>query len=54
MRASIVIRTKDEAPRLRLTLASLSRQTVRTEIVVVNDGSSDATPAVIEIGRAHV
>ena len=53
MRASIVIRTKDEAPRLRLTLASLSRQTVRTEIVVVNDGSSDATPAVIaEAARA--
>jgi glycosyltransferase involved in cell wall biosynthesis len=45
--ASVVVRTKDEAARLRLTLASLERQTARFEVVVVNDGSSDATPEVI-------
>ncbi len=47
MRASVVIRSKDEADRLRLTLVSLARQTVPPEVVVVNDGSSDHTPAVI-------
>ena len=47
MRAGVVIRTKDEAPRLRLALASLVRQTTRSQIVVVNDGSSDATPQVL-------
>jgi len=47
MRASVVVRSKDEAYRLRLTLASLARQTVPAEIVVVNDGSSDHTRAVV-------
>jgi GT2 family glycosyltransferase len=44
---SVVIRTKDEADRLRLTLASLMRQTVAAEVVVVDDGSSDHTQAVL-------
>ena len=48
MRATVVIRTKDEADRLRLTLASLAVQTGKPEIVVVNDGSSDHTTAVID------
>lgn len=48
MRASVVIRSKDEAPRLRLTLASLARQTEPPEVVVVNDGSSDHTAEVID------
>ena len=53
MKASIVVRSKDEAPRLRLALASLTRQTMAAEIVVVDDGSSDATQAVIaEAARA--
>jgi len=47
MRAGVVIRTKDEARRLRLTLTSLSTQTVPAQIVVVNDGSSDDTRDVL-------
>ena len=51
-RASVVIRSKDEADRLRLTLASLTCQSERPEVVVVNDGSSDHTKDVIaEAGR---
>jgi GT2 family glycosyltransferase len=45
---SVVIRSKDEADRLRLTLTSLARQTEPAEVVVVNDGSSDHTAAVLE------
>jgi glycosyltransferase involved in cell wall biosynthesis len=48
MRASVVIRSKDEADRLRLVLASLSCQTEQAEILVVNDGSTDHTPEVID------
>jgi len=47
MKASVVIRSKDEADRLRLTLVSLSHQSERPEIVVVNDGSSDHTAEVL-------
>jgi glycosyltransferase involved in cell wall biosynthesis len=47
MRASAVIRSKDEADRLRLTLASLAVQTEKPQVVVVNDGSSDHTREVI-------
>jgi len=47
MRASVVIRSKDEADRLRLTLTSLSAQTEKPEVVIVNDGSSDHTREVI-------
>ncbi len=53
MRISVVVRSKDEADRLRLTLASLSRQTMSAEVIVVNDGSTDHTPAVLaEAARA--
>ena len=48
MSLSIVIRSKDEADRLRLTLTSLVRQSAPAEVVVVNDGSSDNTQAVLE------
>jgi glycosyltransferase involved in cell wall biosynthesis len=62
MLVSVVVRTKDEADRLRLVLASLSRQTVRVvapgtpepagesalELIVVNDGSQDHTRTVLE------
>jgi glycosyltransferase involved in cell wall biosynthesis len=43
MKTSIVIRSHNEAPRLRLVLASLETQDGLDEIVVVNDGSTDAT-----------
>jgi GT2 family glycosyltransferase len=45
---SVVIRSKDEADRLRLTLTSLACQSVRPEVIVVNDGSSDHTAAVLD------
>jgi glycosyltransferase involved in cell wall biosynthesis len=44
---SVVIRSKDEADRLRLTLASLECQAADCEIVVVDDGSSDHTGEII-------
>jgi len=47
VRASVIIRSKDEADRLRLTLRSLTRQTETPEVVVVNDGSTDHTGTVI-------
>ncbi len=47
MKASVVIRSKDEADRLRLTLVSLACQTEPAEVVVVNDGSSDHTADVL-------
>ena len=48
MNLSVVIRSKDEADRLRLTLTSLARQSEPAEVVVVNDGSSDYTGDVLE------
>ena len=53
MRATVVVRTKDEADRLRLTLTSLAVQTEKPEIIVVNDGSSDHTTAVIDEAARH-
>lgn len=47
MNVSVIIRTKDEADRLRLTLASMACQTAPVEVVIVNDGSSDHTRQVI-------
>ncbi|HEY3888720.1 MAG TPA: glycosyltransferase family 2 protein [Caulobacteraceae bacterium] len=47
MSLSVVIRSRDEADRLRLTLASLTRQTAAVEVVVVDDGSTDHTAAVL-------
>lgn len=44
---SVIIRSKDEADRLRLTLASLECQATDCEVIVVDDGSSDHTAAVL-------
>jgi glycosyltransferase involved in cell wall biosynthesis len=51
MRASVIIRSKDEAERLRLTLTSLACQSEPPEVVVVNDGSSDHTKDVIAMAQ---
>jgi GT2 family glycosyltransferase len=51
MQISVVIRTKDEADRLRLTLHSLAHQKHAAEIIVVDDGSSDHTAAVLDEAR---
>jgi GT2 family glycosyltransferase len=45
---SVVVRSRDEGDRLRLTLTSLSRQSQPAEVVVVNDGSRDHTRAVVD------
>lgn len=47
---SVVIPTRDKASRLRMTLACLAGQAGghRVEVVVVNDGSTDDTRAVLE------
>jgi glycosyltransferase involved in cell wall biosynthesis len=47
-RASLVIPTRNRAPVLRRTLASLAGQTISDfEVVVVDDGSDDPTPAIV-------
>jgi glycosyltransferase involved in cell wall biosynthesis len=50
-RVSVIIRSKDEADRLRLTLTSLACQSESPEVVVVNDGSSDHTKDVIAMAE---
>jgi GT2 family glycosyltransferase len=52
VKISVVVRSKDESARLRLTLTSLSRQTRIAEVVVVNDGSCDDTRAVLQEASA--
>lgn len=47
MRVSVIVRSKDEADRLRLTLTSLACQTVLSETIVVNDGSTDHTREIL-------
>lgn len=54
MRASVVVRSKDEADRLRLTLASLACQSESPQVVVVNDGSSDRTAQVLDEMRGDL
>jgi len=55
MRVSVVIRTKDEAGRLRLTLTALTRQTVpAAEVIVTDDASTDETAAVLAEAAADL
>jgi len=49
---SVIVRSKDEADRLKLTIAALSAQTVQPEVIVVNDGSSDHTGEVLSAARS--
>jgi glycosyltransferase involved in cell wall biosynthesis len=53
---SLVVPTRDRGEQLRATLAALSGQTFpsdRIEVIVVDDGSADATPQIVgELGRA--
>src|SRR5687767_10265969 len=49
--ASLVVPTRDRAELLMLSLPHMLRQTLeatRYEVIVVDDGSTDATPAVVE------
>ena len=68
MLVSVIIRSKDEADRLRLVLASLARQTVpivppgtvvaagavAAELIVVSDGSTDRTRAILDEESARL
>jgi glycosyltransferase involved in cell wall biosynthesis len=54
MSASVIVRSKDEADRLRLTLKSLACQSEIAEVVVVNDGSVDETEAVIQEASSNL
>lgn len=47
MQCSVVVRSLNEADRLRLALMALGRQREPCEVVVVNDGSTDHTRAVL-------
>lgn len=47
MQITVIVRSRNEADRLRLTIASLAAQTVPAEVIVVNDGSDDHTPVVL-------
>ena len=47
MQVSVIIRSRDEADRLRLTLTALAQQTVPPEVIVVNDAAADHTTEVL-------
>ncbi|HEX6358694.1 glycosyltransferase family 2 protein [Actinophytocola sp.] len=52
---SVVIPTRDKAPRLRLTLACLAGEADdRTEVLVVDDGSTDTTADVLLEAAEHL
>ncbi len=54
MRASVVIRVRDEATALERLLSELSRQTAAHEVVVVDSGSRDGSEAVARAAGVRV
>src|SRR5881392_2997573 len=54
MRASIVIRARDEAAAIGRTLALLAQQTAEHEVVVVDHASSDGTAEIAHRAGARV
>jgi rhamnosyltransferase len=44
VKASVVIRAKDEAESIGKTIELLQRQTIESELIVVDSGSTDGTP----------
>src|SRR5436305_2039583 len=54
MRASVVIRVKDEAAALAELLERLRAQTAAHEVVVVDSGSSDGSPDVARRAGARL
>jgi rhamnosyltransferase len=54
MRASVVIRARDEAASIAGVLERLAGQTEPHEVIVVDSGSSDGTPELAEAAGAHV
>lgn len=53
-RVSIVIRAFNEERYLGALLAAIERQTIAAEVLVVDSGSFDRTPAIAETGRARL
>lgn len=54
MRASVVIRVRDEAAALAELLARLDRQTAAHEVIVVDSGSTDGGPAAARAAGAKL
>jgi len=45
-KVAVVVPVKNDAKRLAVMLASLSKQTVEHEVIIVDNGSSDESPSV--------
>jgi rhamnosyltransferase len=53
-RASVVIRARDEAARIGVALDAVASQSLAHEVIVVDSGSADATPALARAAGARV
>ncbi len=54
MRATVVVATFDGRPRLIELLASLERQTLDHDVIVVDNGSSDGTAGALQLSFPRV